>query len=342
MALSAAQVKPKIELDPSGSSSYADTTLKVGVVKSMSPSSSTESVKEKGIGGIVKKRLSKQEFKWGWSGFITDKNILYAGLPLDDGLPLPMDIYMHTRKLSGARTATMTISAAEGEPLKYDLEGLFLSHASAAEQTYEEPAAMFVYSDGAFYIGNTTAVDDESPSGSGTSYTTAHQNIEPGTVIITADAATITDNGKGALSDGGTINYLTGAITLNASATTVTLDYNYYGEQGTVKSFQLKVSRTITFVYGTSLAPTDLDIGATEYDGTIVVAADDFEEAMSGAIDADTPDFAFILQFTNSISGKTLQIIGTGAQFNNADGSIDPESSLEVSKGIDFEDMNVA
>src|SRR6056297_1176120 len=110
MALAGATIQPQIKLDPSGSTSYADTTVEVGVVKSLTPSTATTVVTETGIGGISKKRLSAQEFNFGWEGLITNRDVLNAGLALDSNLPLTLEIMMHTEKLTGAKIQSMSIS----------------------------------------------------------------------------------------------------------------------------------------------------------------------------------------------------------------------------------------
>jgi len=339
MALQGAEVRTKIVMDPGGT---AEATLEIGLVQSLTPSSSTTATTETGLGGIVKKRLTAQEFNFGWEGLITNKNTLNAGLPLDSGVPYTLDLYMHDEKLSGAQVATMSLSGSEGEALNYSLEGQFLTHATVTPADADDPDTYFVYSDGSFYFGNTTSITSETPTGSGTNYETAQDFIEPGTLVITADAATITDGGDGTLSDGGTINYLTGAFVLNASATTVSVDYDYYGSQETIQSFNVDVSRTINFVYGTSLSPTSLEVGTTTYSGSIEVQASSFSAAMDGAVASGTPDFGFMLSFVNPISAETMLIIGTGAQFTAADGSVDPDSALTVTKTFEFEAMTVS
>jgi len=74
-------------------------------------------------------------------------------------------------------------------------------------------------------------IDDETPSGtvdgSNKNFTLLHAPIRAGSVsIIVDETTTITDNGDGTLSDGGTINYTTGEITLAAAPTSsIVADY---------------------------------------------------------------------------------------------------------------------
>jgi len=72
-------------------------------------------------------------------------------------------------------------------------------------------------------------VIDEVPSGdvnsSNTAFTLANIPLE-GTVVIVADGETITDDGDGNLSDGGSIDYANKSITLDAApAESVTVSY---------------------------------------------------------------------------------------------------------------------
>jgi len=268
MALSGATIQPKITLDPSGSTSYADTSVEVGVVKSLSPSSSTTTVTETGIGGISKKRLSAQEFAFGWEGLVTVKEILNAGLPLDDNLPLTLEIMMHTEKLTGAKVESMTLSSSEGEALRYSLEGKFLSSSTASAPTYSLTNTFFAYSDGTISIGGDSSM--------------------------------------------------------------------------TVKSFEINVSRNIDFVYGTSLSPTSLDVGSTTTSGSVEIEADAFSEAMDGAVASDASAFDITLSFENPITSETMLVTLGDCQFNSAEGSVDPDSSLVVTKGFEADTITVA
>lgn len=59
-------------------------------------------------------------------------------------------------------------------------------------------------------------------------YLAAFTPIDAGSVKVVTGATTITDNGDGTLSDGGTINYATGEVTLAANATAGTkISYTY-------------------------------------------------------------------------------------------------------------------
>jgi len=264
-ALAGATIKPQITVDPSDTS----VIVEVGVVKSLTPSTSTAAVVETGLGGISKKRLSSQEFNFGWEGLITDKAILTAGLDYAaTNLPPTLEIQMHAEKLTGARVETMTITGSEGEALGYSFEGKFLASASATVPTVTLANTFFVYSDGAISIaGSTTAV---------------------------------------------------------------------------VKSFEVTVSRSMDFVYGTSLAPTSLDIGTTVISGSLEIEAASFAETMTGAIAADAAEFVILLSFTNPITDETMLITLTDCQFNAVDGAVDPESSLTVTKSFDADSIAVA
>jgi len=263
-----ANIRPKIVTDPVGSTSYAGIALAIGVVKSLSPSSATTTVTETGIGSIVKKRLSAQEFNFGWEGLITEKSIFNAGLPLDNGIPLDLDVYMHTQKFTGAKVETMTISGSEGEALRYSLAGKILGHETVAVADEDSPDSFFVMSDG--------------------------------------------------------------IITVNGNSSKI------------IKSFELNVSRTINFVYGTSLSPVSLDVGTTNFAGTLEVAADGFEETMEGAVAAGASSFTITLAFTNPISSETFTLTCSSCQFNSAEGAVDPDSSLIVTKAFEYESMAVA
>jgi len=268
MALSGATIQPKITLDPGGTTGYADTAVEVGVVKSLTPSSSTTVVTETGIGGISKKRLSAQEFNFGWEGLITNRDVLNAGLALDSNLPLTLEIQMHTEKLTGAKVQSMSISGSEGEALRYSLEGKFLSSSTTSAPTYSLENTFFVYSDGTITIGGDSSM--------------------------------------------------------------------------TVKSFDVTVSRNVDFVYGTSLAPTSLDVGTTTVSGSVEIEADSFADAMDGAVAADAVDFDIILSFTNPITSETMLITLGDCQFSSAEGSVDPDSSLIVTKSFNADTITVA
>ncbi len=74
-------------------------------------------------------------------------------------------------------------------------------------------------------------IDGEMPSGTvdgvNTSFTLLHTPIKAGSVSLLVDGTTtITDNGDGTLSDGGTIDYTTGAVNLvSAPTTSIIADY---------------------------------------------------------------------------------------------------------------------
>lgn len=53
--------------------------------------------------------------------------------------------------------------------------------------------------------------------------------IVPGTIKVVAGSTVVTDDGQGALSDGGTVNYATGLVTFNAATaanTTISFEYD--------------------------------------------------------------------------------------------------------------------
>ena len=265
MSLSGATIKPQITVDPG---EVGEAVVEVGVVKSLTPASSTSTVTETGIGGISKKRLSAQEFSFGWEGLITKRDVLTAGLIYGGtNLPPTLEIMMHKEKLTGAVVQSMNISSSEGEALRYSLEGKFLSSSTATAPTYSLTNTFFVYSDGTIAIGG----DDTM----------------------------------------------------------------------TVKSFDITVSRNVNFVYGTSLAPTSLEIGTTTVEGSVEIEADAFSEAMAGAVAADATDFNITLSFTNPITTETMLITLGDCQFNSAEGSVDPDSSLIVTKGFGADTITV-
>ncbi len=71
-------------------------------------------------------------------------------------------------------------------------------------------------------------------NGTNTSFTLAYTPITPGTVsLLINGTTTITDDGNGNLSDGGTIDYTTGTITL-AAAPTTSLSADYTATNGTI------------------------------------------------------------------------------------------------------------
>lgn len=82
------------------------------------------------------------------------------------------------------------------------------------------------------YIEGHTAYNDTtitpSPDGiSISSFELTKNFIDEGSVQIYADGVTIIDNGEGGLSDGGTINYLTGEFTLTSTPSSISADYYY-------------------------------------------------------------------------------------------------------------------
>lgn len=98
-------------------------------------------------------------------------------------------------------------------------------------------------SNGEVYIGSATGtsiegpykdVSGETPSGTtdgtNTSFSTVNAPLKPGTLSVLVDGATtVTDNGDGTLSDGGTVDYSTGSYTLaSAPTTSINNDYAYY------------------------------------------------------------------------------------------------------------------
>lgn len=151
-ALQGSQVKPQIIVDPDGTPA----TIDVGIVQSMSPSASTQTVSQKGLSGVSLDRVSQHEFNWGWEGLVTAITLFDAGLPDDSTLlPPALDVYMHTEKLTDARVATMKITGSESEPLKYSFDGQFLAHSTiTAAATYTPPDFFFVYSDATITFGD--------------------------------------------------------------------------------------------------------------------------------------------------------------------------------------------
>jgi len=95
-------------------------------------------------------------------------------------------------------------------------------------------------------------IDDEVPSGvvdgSNTSFTLLHAPVKAGSVTITVDGSTtINDNGDGTLDDGGTIDYNTGAVTLNAAPTTsITADYQTEDGDITPTATEKIIAGTVT------------------------------------------------------------------------------------------------
>jgi len=95
-------------------------------------------------------------------------------------------------------------------------------------------------------------IDDEVPSGtvdgSNTSFTLLHAPVKAGSVTITVDGSTtINDNGDGTLDDGGTIDYSTGAVTLNAAPTTsITADYQTEDGDITPTATEKIIAGTVT------------------------------------------------------------------------------------------------
>jgi len=264
MALQGSSVKPQIIIDPDGT----PVTVNVGIVQSLTPSSATESITEKGLGAITKERLTQHSFEFGWEGVLTDYQVLEAGAVVSGtGIPPTLDVYMHTEKLNDAIVRSMTISGAEGEAVKYSLDGAFLSSTTGTAPTYDDPGAFFVYSDGTIAFGSET---DE------------------------------------------------------------------------IKSFSITLSRSVEPIYGTSMAPTDFTIGTTEYSGQIELAASAMAQAMEGAWDPADPTFTATFEFEDPTdSGHTISLTCTGCLVNAADGSIDPESELTVTKSFKFESLTI-
>jgi len=95
-------------------------------------------------------------------------------------------------------------------------------------------------------------IDDETPSGTvdgvNTSFTLLHTPIKAGSVSLLVDGTTtITDNGDGTLSDGGTIDYTTGAVSLTSAPTTsITADYQMSDGDVTSTSTEKIIAGSVT------------------------------------------------------------------------------------------------
>ncbi len=105
------------------------------------------------------------------------------------------------------------------------------------------PVTVSVFADGVEYLDDGTGtlikeITNETPSGTidgtNTSFTLAYTPVKPGTVSLLVDGTTtVTDDGAGNLSDGGTIDYATGTIIL-ATAPTTSLSADYIATNGTI------------------------------------------------------------------------------------------------------------
>lgn len=77
------------------------------------------------------------------------------------------------------------------------------------------------------YYDSKIVKDHAFPDGA-TTYLAAFTPVDAGSVkVVLADGTVVTDDGAGALSDGGTIDYATGEVTLAAAATGAKISYTY-------------------------------------------------------------------------------------------------------------------
>ena len=154
MALNAATVKPAIQIYDSETSTWVN--INVGIVKTLNPTASTDSISEKGIGGIIKERLSSHSYSWGWEGLPTSYKILQLGLPGDEGVPPELKVIMHDLLLEGAIISSMSIEGGEGKSLSYSFNGVAKQGSSTTPPMYDDPGSFFVYSDATITLGDET------------------------------------------------------------------------------------------------------------------------------------------------------------------------------------------
>jgi len=114
-------------------------------------------------------------------------------------------------------------------------------------------------------------------------------------------------------------------------------------ETDTIRSFSLSKNQDVTGIYGTSLSPTDVEIGTATYEGEFAIASSTVSKIASGAWNPAKAAIAFEIKFVDASStSHTITFSGTGAKITGASGSVDPDSEFEVKQTFSFETLTIA
>jgi len=114
-------------------------------------------------------------------------------------------------------------------------------------------------------------------------------------------------------------------------------------ETDVIRSFSLGKNQDVTGIYGTSMSPTDVEIGTATYEGEFVIASSTVSKIASGAWDPAQSAITFEIEFVDASSAShTITFSGTGAKITGASGSVDPDSEFEVTQTFSFETFTIA
>lgn len=114
-------------------------------------------------------------------------------------------------------------------------------------------------------------------------------------------------------------------------------------ESDTITGFSITKSQDISLIYGSgSMDPTEMQIATAAYEGQFVLSASAMSKIASGAWDPAASTIDFHVTFVDPTSAsRIVNIKGDNAAINDASGSVDPDSALEVTQSFKFETLTI-
>jgi len=189
-----------------------------------------------------------------------------------------------------------------------------------------------------FNISITNEIPSGTIDGNNTSFQLSQHPVTPGTVTLTVDStSTVTDDGAGNLSDGGSIDYATGAVVLGtAPSSSLSADYEVGKVQNETPSGTIDGNNTSFSCAFSPIVPKTVKVVAdeTEYldDGNGNLIKEILDETPSGTIDSSNTSFT--LAFTPIKAGSlTLTIDGSTTVTDNGDGTLSDGGTIDYNSG---------